>query len=1053
MPTTRHLEFSDGSSHKFWKIELDGSSFTVTFGRIGTSGQAQNKEFASDAEARKAFDKLVSEKTKKGYTDVAGAAPATPSPAAAPAPAAKAPKATKAAKESSPTSAPSSAPSSTPAESVATPTVVPAPAPAVSADIDLSVTREFDLVPEDWRRATFRQLPPVERPAPAPFDKDACVQRLAKLRTSSYGWDLRWSDLKLPAVLSREEAHFWFVAMTDWSGRGTEAATLAEKMARRKLDDPPTIDEMQLQIGKSQRGLPDEAPRIIANLLGPDEYLELTFQARTHQRSAWNATILSNLMDGFQSFVLPYLTPAQRDALRKRVLQTWDKQKEPASDYEAFAPEFYLAACLGLHDDLYDVTSRWPDKRFHANDFVDHYQRPQDLLFGLASGEIIAAEWRRLNLRFREQRQVRAFVACTEDTALDCLAGSIVSETNKEKCEDLLQGLALVRSPLAAEPMLQCKLGSKTPSLARDWLDKNVGRGVAGLLDSAAGKGKLADAAIEYLRGVKQKGHAAVIAAALTGVARPEVATRVRADVLDYAAKSFVPLDDASTPEWLATELRTLAVKRKPLPSWAAAANLPPLVVGAERLNDEQAGLVLQLLAATPAGTKHPLFDALRTHVPKASRDEFAWKLFQSWQEDGFPSKEKWAMGAIGHLGDDACVLKLTPLIRVWPGESQHARAVFGLECLRAIGSSVALMHLSGIAQKLKFKGLKAKAEQFVSEIAKDRGLTRDELEDRVVPDCGLDENGRREFSFGPRSFSFVLGGDLKPMVRDEAGKLRPNLPDPGAKDDAAVAEASVAEWKLLKKQIKDVAAIQAGRLEQAMITGRRWSIDDFTTLLVRHPLMTNLAQKLIWAGFDAPGQRLTTFRVTEERDFADPNDDAVSLADAATVGVVHPLELSESERGQWGQVLGDYEVVAPFAQLGRPVYTLEPGEESAGDLKRFHGLKLVAPTLVFTLEKLNWIRGVAMDGGCFDEHSKQFPAASVTAVIGYEGVVGMAYIDPNELLTLNDVYFCSGLRAPSGFGWSPGGGKDVRLKLKDVPPIVLSEVLADLQVLKSKAK
>ncbi len=39
----RTFEFKDSKSNKFWNIELSGSSFTVTFGRIGTNGQAQAK--------------------------------------------------------------------------------------------------------------------------------------------------------------------------------------------------------------------------------------------------------------------------------------------------------------------------------------------------------------------------------------------------------------------------------------------------------------------------------------------------------------------------------------------------------------------------------------------------------------------------------------------------------------------------------------------------------------------------------------------------------------------------------------------------------------------------------------------------------------------------------------------------------------------------------------------------------------------------------------------------------------------------------------------------
>ena len=44
----------------------------MQFGRIGTSGQEQAKEFASDAEAQKAADKLIAEKTRKGYVAVGG---------------------------------------------------------------------------------------------------------------------------------------------------------------------------------------------------------------------------------------------------------------------------------------------------------------------------------------------------------------------------------------------------------------------------------------------------------------------------------------------------------------------------------------------------------------------------------------------------------------------------------------------------------------------------------------------------------------------------------------------------------------------------------------------------------------------------------------------------------------------------------------------------------------------------------------------------------------------------------------------------------------------
>lgn len=61
-------------TQKFWDIERAGSQLTIKFGKLGASGQTQLKTFGSDAEAIAAHDKLVAEKTKKGYVAAGGKA-------------------------------------------------------------------------------------------------------------------------------------------------------------------------------------------------------------------------------------------------------------------------------------------------------------------------------------------------------------------------------------------------------------------------------------------------------------------------------------------------------------------------------------------------------------------------------------------------------------------------------------------------------------------------------------------------------------------------------------------------------------------------------------------------------------------------------------------------------------------------------------------------------------------------------------------------------------------------------------------------------------------
>ena len=68
----QYLEFSDGSSHKFWSVSTEDCTVTVVFGKIGTAGQTQIKEFGSSEEAEKQAQRQAASKIAKGY------APATP---------------------------------------------------------------------------------------------------------------------------------------------------------------------------------------------------------------------------------------------------------------------------------------------------------------------------------------------------------------------------------------------------------------------------------------------------------------------------------------------------------------------------------------------------------------------------------------------------------------------------------------------------------------------------------------------------------------------------------------------------------------------------------------------------------------------------------------------------------------------------------------------------------------------------------------------------------------------------------------------------------------
>lgn len=59
--------YTDDKSQKFWIIDSASSDIMVNFGKLGTAGRFQITEYDDEAECQKAADKLIAQKTKKGY--------------------------------------------------------------------------------------------------------------------------------------------------------------------------------------------------------------------------------------------------------------------------------------------------------------------------------------------------------------------------------------------------------------------------------------------------------------------------------------------------------------------------------------------------------------------------------------------------------------------------------------------------------------------------------------------------------------------------------------------------------------------------------------------------------------------------------------------------------------------------------------------------------------------------------------------------------------------------------------------------------------------------
>ena len=265
----------------------------------------------------------------------------------------------------------------------------------------------------------------------------------------------------------------------------------------------------------------------------------------------------------------------------------------------------------------------------------------------------------------------------------------------------------------------------------------------------------------------------------------------------------------------------------------------------------------------------------------------------------------------------------------------KDGRALQALDALAAIRDDRALLHIHAASIKGKGK-VGERARQILEEVCRQRGLSADELEDRIVPELGLDEHGTMRLDFGPRQFTVGFDEQLEPFVRDASGARLAAIPHAASGDDEEKAAHAREKWKRLKDEVKSIGVAQARRLERSMCAQRQWSAAAFGTYLVTHRLLRHFTRRLVFRVAPAGA----TFRVGEDGAYSDEAERSVTLEDAARIVIAHPVTLEEGARARWRQILEDYEIVQPFPQIERELVDLSPEELAASTTSRFAGAR-----------------------------------------------------------------------------------------------------------------
>jgi len=418
--------------------------------------------------------------------------------------------------------------------------------------------------------------------------------------------------------------------------------------------------------------------------------------------------------------------------------------------------------------------------------------------------------------------------------------------------------------------------------------------------------------------------------------------------------------------------------------------------------------------------------------IDKKKSGDFAKKLLDLVVKNGgVAAKNRFALALVGIFGDAKVVPALEKI--AIDDRNENACHTLGLITTDAMDAARALDRIMKV-YRVKYPNVRGAAEEAFDAIAERMGKTPFELADAMIPDFGM-KNGRIALK-GLKDVFATIDDHQKVAFID--AKYVPVKKAPTAKSSPAVKE--------LVDSVKESVRQLKNNLEYYLIVRRRWDAQSFEAFFETNPLAFSFARGFVWGSYD--GTKLVqAFRITKDAEHVGVDGKVVKISAKNAIALVHPLEMDAAERAKWIAALATAQIEPAFAQLDRPTFMPNDEERARAKCFRFEDKELNSLTFKGRAERRGWRRGSVIDSGEVSAYRKVFPHDKIEVFIGTEGMNVTAYADDGEV-TLKDLFFVRpGAVVTGSYTYDePRDEDDDRLiRLVDVPPIVFSEVVADL--------
>ncbi len=337
-----------------------------------------------------------------------------------------------------------------------------------------------------------------------------------------------------------------------------------------------------------------------------------------------------------------------------------------------------------------------------------------------------------------------------------------------------------------------------------------------------------------------------------------------------------------------------------------------------------------------------------------------------------------WSAGALSNRDLAKCIREIAQVMyKKVPGVGMRNAKIANaaIYCLSEMPNDLGVKDLIVLRSTTKYNAALVNINRVFDKVAKDKGLTADELAQVATPDYGLTGIGKYEVTIGQYLVKLEILPHGKTLLtwtgNDKTQKSVPASIKNSHKVD-------IKKIKTLEKEIKVATSAASARIEKLYLSPVSLDVETWKKQYLEHSLVGFVARRLVWRIKHKGGDLDVLYH---EGRYIDFNDNDVVVPNDADVCLWHPAMASTQDVLAWRKLSQKANLTQPFKQVHREIYILTDAEKETSTYSNRFASHIINHQVFHALcEQRGWsqTRGGSWDGGHECGASKNISASKV---------------------------------------------------------------------------